>query len=183
MVDFIPLRFKGPGEIPDGTERCFRPTARESSLPLAEDGKRRTRTSFPITDQKKFVICPFDIREPKNRRLCERLTQCFAFEAGNALLNAALIRQDERMLLEVQGVDVIVRKVLYHRSCYSLSTHRKTLQKLAKIEVEAEMPLRFKDLSICKRFKNWRNILSGASWESQLMSSTFQDYVRNIATS
>ena len=112
MVDFIPLRFKGPGEIPDGTERCFRPTARESSLPLAEDGKRRTRTSFPITDQKKSVICPCDKRKRKNRRLCERLTQCFTFEAGNALLNAALVHKDERMLLEVQGVDVIVRKVL-----------------------------------------------------------------------
>ena len=42
------------------------------------------------------------------------------------------------MLLEVQGVDVIVREALYHRSCYGSSTHRKTLQKLAKIEVEAE---------------------------------------------
>ena len=73
------------------------------------------------------------------------------------------------MLLEVQEVDVIVRKVLYHSSCYGSSTHRKTLQKLAKIEVEAEMPLRFKDLSICNRFKNWRNILSRASWKSQLM--------------
>ena len=124
MVDFIPLRFKGPGEIPDGTERRFRPTARESSLPLR--GWKETHTDqFPITDEKKSVICPCDIREPKNRRLCERLTQCFAFEAGNALLNAALIRQDERMLLEVQGVDVIVRKVLYLRSCYASSTHRK----------------------------------------------------------
>ena len=128
-------------------------------------------------------MCPCDKRKPKNRRLCKRLTQCLTFEAGNALLNAALIRQDERMRLEVQEVDVIVRKVLYHSSCYGSSTHRKILRKLAKIEVEAEMPLRLKDLSICKRFKNWRNILSGASWESQLMSSTFRNHVRNIAPS
>ena len=42
------------------------------------------------------------------------------------------------MLLEVQGVDVIVREVLYDMSCYGPSTHRKTFPKLAKIEVEAE---------------------------------------------
>ena len=42
------------------------------------------------------------------------------------------------MLLEVQGVDVIVREILYDMSCYGSSTYTKTLPKLAKIKVEAE---------------------------------------------
>ena len=91
-----------------------------------------------MTRNRLILRSPFFSTEPLNHNATILPAVDFTFEAGNALLKAALIRQDERMLLEVQGVDMIIRKVLYHTSCYGSCTHKKTLQKLAKIEVEAE---------------------------------------------
>ena len=54
------------------------------------------------------------------------------------MLNAALTQQDERKL-QVQGVDAIVRKVLYHKSCYGSFTQNETLEKLTQNEVKAEI--------------------------------------------
>ena len=53
-----------------------------------------------------------------------------AFKAGVSLFNAAKIRGDQRVLLEVEGCDVIAKEVLYHKSCFGLSTHMKVLGKL-----------------------------------------------------
>ena len=60
------------------------------------------------------------------------------FEAGVPLLNAARIRGNQRVLLEVEGCDVIAKEVLYHKSCFGLFTHKKVLGKLTSAKVEAE---------------------------------------------
>ena len=59
--------------------------------------------------------CQAEKKDPRNRRLSKRLVQCLTFEAGVSLLNAAKIIGDQRVLLEVEGCDMIAKKY-YTRS-------------------------------------------------------------------
>ena len=87
------------------------------------------------TDLIKGLICQVEKKDSRNRRLREHLVQYLTFEAGVSLLNAAKIRGDQRVLLEVEGCDVITKEVLYHKSCFGLLTHKKVLGNLTSAKV------------------------------------------------
>ena len=79
----------------------------------------------------------------------QKLAQCLTFEACEAIHNAAQIRSDDRILLEVLPgpgqPDAMAREIKYHRSCYAQYTHGKTLSCLLDRQHEAEnrsQPLR-----------------------------------------
>uniref|UniRef100_UPI0035901801 uncharacterized protein isoform X2 n=1 Tax=Myxine glutinosa TaxID=7769 RepID=UPI0035901801 len=52
-----------------------------------------------------------------SKRKVERLVRCETI-AGGQLLNAALMRKDEHLLVHVRGRDLVALEVRYHRSCY-----------------------------------------------------------------
>jgi hypothetical protein len=54
------------------------------------------------------------------------------------LLNAARIRQDERLLLKIENADLHAKDVLYHPSCYRDYTSPRQLDLLAKKELFRE---------------------------------------------
>ncbi|XP_070538664.1 uncharacterized protein [Ptychodera flava] len=49
------------------------------------------------------------------KRIEEKLTSC---ETGESLLKAAEVRQDEELLVQIRGQDLVSIEVKYHKSCY-----------------------------------------------------------------
>ena len=60
----------------------------------------------------------------------EDLTNCAKFKAGDTLLIAAKIREDNRLIISLEGQDYIAIEVRYHRTCYQRYTHIKELDNL-----------------------------------------------------
>ena len=80
---------------------------------------RREAAFFPATDLKKCLICQRTRTQSKNRRLLERLVRCKCDSTPATLCNAAHIRRDERVLLEIDQQVLWAKDILYHRSCYT----------------------------------------------------------------
>ena len=99
---------------------------------------RRLRSSCPSTDLRKCIICQDDKRQRKNRRLLETLHRCTWDRTPATFLNAARVRNDERVLLEIDGADLHAKDVLYHPSCYKDYTSTRALELLAKKQVRQE---------------------------------------------
>ena len=51
------------------------------------------------------------------KRQVERLVNCETSQGGK-LMKAAKIRQDERLLLDIEGRDLVAIEARYHRTCY-----------------------------------------------------------------
>lgn len=61
------------------------------------------------------------------------------FQAAMTVTEAASVREDDRILREVQcGPDAIAADARYHRSCYAAFTDRRALQKLLEKKVAEE---------------------------------------------
>ena len=99
---------------------------------------RRLRSSCPSTDLRKCIICQDDKRQRKNRRVLESLHRCTWDRTPGTFLNAARVRNDERVLLEIDGADLHAKDVLYHPSCYKDYTSTRALELLAKKQVREE---------------------------------------------
>ena len=89
--------------------------------------KRKCTRSLPRTDLTQCIVCKSKKADRRNRRVPEKLTQCVTFEAAAVLQNTARIRGDKKVLLEVEGNDLIAKEVCYHRLSYSSSTLIKRL--------------------------------------------------------
>ncbi|XP_035998993.1 uncharacterized protein LOC118564555 [Fundulus heteroclitus] len=62
------------------------------------------------------------IQDPVTRkRQREKLSLC-EYQSGGNLIKAAEVRNDERILLQTRGKDVVAIEVRYHRSCYKSYT-------------------------------------------------------------
>ena len=69
----------------------------------------------------------------------EGLSQCLTFQAAETMRGAATIREDERVLIQVQaGPDAIATEIKYHKLCYSTYTDRRVLQSLEEAGVAEE---------------------------------------------
>ena len=67
-------------------------------------------------------------KEPeKKQRKGEELIRCTWECTLITLVNAACIRQDQRVLLEAKHADLHAKDVQYHSSCYKKFTHPKQL--------------------------------------------------------
>ena len=81
------------------------------------------------------IICQKD-KLIKGTSNYETPSQCITFEASGKLKAAARIRQDTRMMREIQDKDLIALEVKYHRSCCSNYVHKKTLDRLSQQDSE-----------------------------------------------
>ena len=82
-----------------------------------------TRSTAPQPTQKE--LCLFCQQQSKRKRgkPAEKLSVCESFDAAQRILDAALEKEDARILLEVQSnPDCIATDTVYHRSCYAKFT-------------------------------------------------------------
>ena len=72
----------------------------------------------------------------------QSLSRVTTFSACSAISNAAKIRKDRRILLEVQQgpcqPDGIAKELSYHESCYTNYTHHKTLANMLDSHISLE---------------------------------------------
>ena len=68
----------------------------------------------------------------------ERLVRLECDSASGTLCNAAQVRQDDRVLLEIMDQDLWAKDILYHASCYANYVSPRALQFKLKREVAAE---------------------------------------------
>ena len=87
-----------------------------------------TCSLISTTDTNKCMICQTEKNDPKDRRRKERLTICQTETAGKTLIQAAMTRGDQRIVLAMNGEDPVALKVSYHRSCYRIYTSPRNLQ-------------------------------------------------------
>lgn len=80
--------------------------------------KRVTRQSVERTNLDVCLFCQRKYKRKKNN--CESLKQCQTFEAGAKIYEAALVRNDQRVLLQVQDgtIDCVAAELRYHFTCY-----------------------------------------------------------------
>ena len=100
--------------------------------PSLKKGRRHSRLNVEQTVLKKCIICQNERKTApkKSSGRYEDPTDCVTFKAGDTLLNAAKIREDNRLILALEGQDYIAIEVRYHRTCYQRYTHIKELDKL-----------------------------------------------------
>lgn len=120
---------------PRTTAVCKPPSSAERGSPKRVEQKRASRridTQFQ-TDESRCIICQQEKRDKgKNRRLFEKLTTCTSLRG--TLRNAATLRANQRVLLNLVGGDDVAAEVKYHRSCYQRYTNSKDLQRLVGAE-------------------------------------------------
>ncbi|XP_038073022.1 uncharacterized protein LOC119741310 [Patiria miniata] len=77
--------------------------------------EQRTRHVLPV----ECIICKKSkwIQPPCGPRKKEPLTNC-EYEKGGQLLKTAELLNDESILLDIQGQDMVAIEVRYHRSCH-----------------------------------------------------------------
>ena len=102
------------------------------------DDRPRTRSTLPGLDLTKCLMCQTEKRKRKDRRKMEKTTRCQLDFAAATFLHAANVRDDKRVLLEIQGTDVHAKDVVYHNSCYKDYTSPRRLELLIKKQLDAE---------------------------------------------
>ena len=83
--------------------------------------KRVSRSQIDAFDINKCAICQQDktmLTKNKGVRSREPLSLNMTATGSASLLKAAQIRDDRRLLLQIQGQDTIAIEVKYHKSCY-----------------------------------------------------------------
>ena len=100
--------------------------------PSLKYGRRHSRLNVEQTVLKKCIICQNERKTApkKSSSRYEDLTDCATFKARDTLLNAAKIRDDNPLILALEGQDYIAIEVRYHQTCYQRYTHIKELDKL-----------------------------------------------------
>ena len=86
----------------------------------------KQRRTIPTFNQPICIICQKQ-KYGRNKKNLEILVQCQTFEAGKSITSAAEIRKDEKVLLQIRGIDLIAEGIKYHRSCFQQYTNKKSL--------------------------------------------------------
>ena len=104
-------------------------TVASTTEPDTGRGSRSQMQSFSV---KKCIICQTDkvVKTKGKARTREPLTQNISELGSASLLRAARIRNDERVLLQIEGRDTIALEIKYHRSCYKEYVRHETLSRL-----------------------------------------------------
>ena len=113
------------------------------TFPIMNVDRCRTRSSLPRTDLLKCIICQAEKRDKTNMRLLERTYRCTWSCTRGTLINAARVRRDERILLEVEQADLHAKDVIYHPSCYKDYTSQRALELLLKKERAPDLRINF----------------------------------------
>ena len=113
----------------------------EESSSAEPPPKRVCRSQAQKLDVDKCAICQKDKAKHRNvrgARTRESLTLNISEFGSAALVKAAHIRNDTRMLLHIEGQDTIAMEIKYHRSCYKEYVRPKHLVKLEEQNCKEE---------------------------------------------
>lgn len=98
---------------------------------MSSPPKRIRRSQSSDFDITKCAICQKDkITISKGARTREALTLNISEIGSASLIKAAEIRNDNRLLLNIQHQDTIAMEIKYHRSCYKDYVRQRELDKL-----------------------------------------------------
>ena len=103
--------------------------------------KRVSRSQSEVFDVNRCAICQkekFRNTRRKGTRCRETLTLNMTDCGSASLLKAAQIRDDRRLLLQIQGQDTIAIEIKYHKSCYKEYVRPGTLARLEEKNCEKE---------------------------------------------
>ena len=103
--------------------------------------KRVSRSQVDGFDVNKCAICQQDktmLTKNKGARSREPLSLNMTTTGSASLLKAAEIRDDRRLLLQIQGQDTIAIEIKYHKSCYAQYVRPGALAKLEDQNCEDE---------------------------------------------
>ena len=100
--------------------------------------RRQTRSTDEKSDSKVWIICQSEKRERHNRRILERLVRKEGETTPSTLLNAAQIRQDEQVLLQINDKDLWAMDILYHASCYAVYVSLRASEQKLQTKVSSE---------------------------------------------
>ena len=97
-------------------ERLQRKRKSEDSLKnTSNQPVKSTRSAQQKTTLRKCIICQKDKINKTSGSCYEPLSDLQMFKASNTLKNAATIRDDQRILLEISGKGLVAIEVKYHR--------------------------------------------------------------------
>jgi hypothetical protein len=100
--------------------------------------KRLCRSQQPVFMKEKCIICQQHKFLKTHAKTREKLAQNISEYGSSAILRAAQIRNDTRVLLQIEGKDTIALEIRYHRSCYKDYVRQETLTKLEDKSCEIE---------------------------------------------
>ena len=100
--------------------------------------RRWTRSSVERNDLKKCIICQDEKTLATNRRVLERLTRCEGDTTPATLCHAARVRNDKRVLLDIDQQDLWAKDIMYHPSCYATYTSPRALKYRLRRDMAAE---------------------------------------------
>ena len=91
---------------------------RDDASSISRSTTRLTRSKVDKTSGNLCLFCQQEQKKVKGIR--QSLSSCMTLEACDAIYNAAYVRGDERVLLEVLPgqPDLIAKEISYHRTCY-----------------------------------------------------------------
>ena len=89
--------------------------------------KRLSRSAVSATTYDACILCQTN-KYSKRFKDNEPLTNLETIQASETLVEAARKRNDERILLAVEGRDLVAMEVKYHRTCYKGYTHKRDTQ-------------------------------------------------------
>ena len=75
-------------------------------------------------------------KQKKGTKPYEPLSDCQTLQAGQTLLNAAKVCQDERITVSIERKDAVAKEVKYHHSCYKDYTLKRLLVRIKTQEKE-----------------------------------------------
>lgn len=151
-------------------------TKRDESLESSP--KRVRRSQLPNFDLNKCAICQKDKiqKSIKGLRTREPLTLNISEYGSTTLAKAAKLRNDTRLLLNIEGKDTIAMEVKYHRSCYKDYVRVKEIDKSCQEKNDEECYDRaFSNL------KETVNVEIITKSRAIPMSDLLDDYVKYLA--
>lgn len=119
-----------------------------------------------------FIYYPF----------CIPLCRCSTFSATNRFLNAARIRQDEDVLLQIDGGgDLIAKDIVYHRSCSQAYISQRNINAVRRTELESETHTHYEDAfsKLTYDLKNAIKTTPEVPYRLSSLCSQYEELLRN----
>ena len=94
--------------------------------------ERFSRSNVQLTDLK---LCLFCQRAKKLKKVPwqeEPLAKCPIMDGSASVKSAAVASQDPRLLVAVEGVDLIAMDIVCHASCFRDNTRKSTIERLCR---------------------------------------------------
>ena len=156
----------------------------DDSITEPPPAKRVSRSQIDAFDINKCAICQQDktmLTKNKGARSRETLSLNMTATGSASLLKAAQIRDDRRLLLQIQGQDTIAIEIKYHKSCYIQYVRAGALAKLEEQNCEDED---IASKSYNRAFSNIReyvNVTVLKERKAVKMSELLEGYIRKLS--